>query len=188
MEKLKTSVLVIGAGHAGIEAALASARMGIDTVIFTTNLDAVGNMPCNPSVGGSAKGHLVFEIDALGGEMGAAADAVTIQSRTLNLGKGAAVHSKRTQADRDAYKRYMKKALEKEPNLRLIQGQIVDIRTEELGGKKRVVGVHTHFSAERVNLTNNLPFSSTAYRRIARQKSNTVKIKRQHRRLKARSS
>ena len=144
MEKLKTSVLVIGAGHAGIEAALASARMGIDTVIFTTNLDAVGNMPCNPSVGGSAKGHLVFEIDALGGEMGAAADAVTIQSRTLNLGKGAAVHSKRTQADRDAYKRYMKKALEKEPNLRLIQGQIVDIRTEELGGKKRVVGVYTH--------------------------------------------
>ena len=144
MENLKTRVLVIGAGHAGIEAALASARMGIDTVIFTTNLDAVGNMPCNPSIGGSAKGHLVFEIDALGGEMGAAADAVTIQSRTLNLGKGAAVHSKRTQSDRDAYKRYMKRVLEKEPNLRLIQGQIVDIKTEEQGGKKRVVGVYTH--------------------------------------------
>jgi len=144
MKDFKTSVLVIGAGHAGIEAALASARMGIDTVIFTTNLDAVGNMPCNPSVGGSAKGHLVFEIDALGGEMGAAADAVTIQSRTLNLGKGAAVHSKRTQADRDAYKKYMKKVLEREPNLRLIQGQIVDIKTEDVNGKKRVVGVYTH--------------------------------------------
>ena len=84
MKELKCAVLVIGAGHAGIEAALSSARMGVDTVIFTTNLDAVGNMPCNPSIGGSAKGHLVFEIDALGGEMGAAADVVTIQSRTLN--------------------------------------------------------------------------------------------------------
>ena len=144
MKNFKTSVLVIGAGHAGIEAALASARMGIDTVIFTTNLDAVGNMPCNPSVGGSAKGHLVFEIDALGGEMGAAADAVTIQSRTLNLGKGAAVHSKRTQADRDAYKKYMKRVLESERRLRLIQGQITDIKTELRDGKKRVVGVYTH--------------------------------------------
>ena len=83
-----TSVAVIGAGHAGIEAALASARMGIDTVLFTMNLDAVGNMPCNPSVGGTGKGHLVYEIDALGGEMGRAADAVTLQSRTLNSGKG----------------------------------------------------------------------------------------------------
>ncbi len=144
MTNFKTQVLVIGAGHAGIEAALASARMGVDTVVFTTNLDAVGNMPCNPSIGGSAKGHLVFEIDALGGEMGYAADRVTIQSRTLNLGKGAAVHSKRTQVDRDAYKRYMKKALESEPNLRLIQGQIVDIKTAEENGKKRVVGVVTH--------------------------------------------
>ena len=92
MTDFKAGVIVIGAGHAGIEAALASARMGIDTVIFTTNLDAVGNMPCNPSIGGSAKGHLVFEIDALGGEMGFAADKVTLQSRTLNLGKGAAVY------------------------------------------------------------------------------------------------
>ena len=140
----KASVIVIGAGHAGIEAALASARMGVDTVVFTTNLDAVGNMPCNPSVGGSAKGHLVFEIDALGGEMGYAADLVTLQSRTLNLGKGAAVHSKRTQVDRDAYKRYMKRALEKEPNLRLVQANVTDIVTEEENGKKRVTGVVTH--------------------------------------------
>ena len=154
MIDFKTKVLVIGAGHAGIEAALASARMGVDTVVFTTNLDAVGNMPCNPSIGGSAKGHLVFEIDALGGEMGYAADKVTIQSRTLNLGKGAAVHSKRTQADRDAYKKHMKRTLEKEPNLRLIQGEIVDIKTEEKDGVKKVAGVVTKlgevWEAERV--------------------------------------
>ncbi len=140
----KTKVAVIGAGHAGIEAALASARMGIDTVLFTTNLDAVGNMPCNPSIGGSAKGHLVFEIDALGGEMGYAADLATIQSRTLNLGKGAAVHSKRVQADRAEYKRVMKGTLENEKNLRLIQSEIVDIITEEADGKPVVRGVLTN--------------------------------------------
>ena len=139
--KRKTRVAVIGAGHAGIEAALASARMGVDTVLFTTNLDAVGNMPCNPSIGGSAKGHLVFEIDALGGEMGYAADLATIQSRTLNLGKGAAVHSKRVQADRAEYKRVMKKTLENEKNLRLIQAEIVDILTEERLGMPCVSGV-----------------------------------------------
>ncbi len=136
-------VIIIGAGHAGIEAALASARIGADTVVFTTNLDAVGNMPCNPSIGGSAKGHLVFELDALGGEMGYAADKVTLQSRTLNLGKGAAVHSKRTQADRDAYKKYMKHTLEGEPRLRLIQGQVVDILTEGEGASVSVIGVLT---------------------------------------------
>ena len=141
--ELKTSVAVIGAGHAGIEAALASARMGVDTVLFTTNLDAVGNMPCNPSIGGSAKGHLVFEIDALGGEMGYAADLATIQSRTLNLGKGAAVHSKRVQADRVEYKRQMKRTLEFEKNLRLIQSEIVDILTEDRDGVKCVTGVVT---------------------------------------------
>ena len=138
--ELKTQIAVIGAGHAGIEAALASARMGCDTVLFTINLDAVGNMPCNPSIGGSAKGHLVFEIDALGGEMGYAADIATIQSRTLNLGKGAAVHSKRVQADRAEYKRQMKKTLEAEKNLRLVQAEIVDVLTED----GRVCGVVTH--------------------------------------------
>ena len=154
MTEHRTQVAVIGAGHAGVEAALASARMGVDTVLFTTNLDAVANMPCNPSVGGSAKGHLVFEIDALGGEMGFTADAVTLQSRTLNLGKGAAVHSKRVQADRAEYKRIMKRTLEAEPSLRLIQAEIVDLITEEVGGVKRTVGVVTHLGemwrAERV--------------------------------------
>ena len=140
MNKFATDVIVIGAGHAGIEAALASSRMGVSTVLFTINLDAVGNMPCNPSIGGSAKGHLVFEIDALGGEMGYAADKATIQSRTLNLGKGAAVHSKRVQADRNAYKTIMKETIEREPNLRLVQGEIVDILTSD----GAVTGVLTH--------------------------------------------
>ena len=141
--ELKTRLAVIGAGHAGIEAALAAARMGVDTVIFTINLDAVGNMPCNPSIGGSAKGHLVYEIDALGGEMGYAADLATLQSRTLNLGKGAAVHSKRVQADRALYKNIMKKTLESEKNLRLVQAEIVEILTEQADGKRSVVGVKT---------------------------------------------
>ena len=145
MKDFCTDVVVIGAGHAGIEAALASSRMGVSTVLFTINLDAVGNMPCNPSIGGSAKGHLVFEIDALGGEMGYAADKATIQSRTLNLGKGAAVHSKRVQADRNAYKTLMKATIEKEKNLRLVQAEIVDILTEPTeDGRVRVTGVLTH--------------------------------------------
>ena len=140
----ETKVAVIGAGHAGIEAALASARMGVPTVLFTINLDAVGNMPCNPSIGGSAKGHLVFEIDALGGEMGYAADLATLQSRTLNLGKGAAVHSKRVQADRDKYKKIMKATVEREVNLRLIQSEITEILTDGDGDGLRVIGVRTH--------------------------------------------
>jgi len=143
MRELKTAVAVIGAGHAGIEAALASARSGCDTVLFTLSLDAVANMPCNPSIGGSAKGHLVFEIDALGGEMGRAADLVTLQSRTLNLGKGASVHSKRTQADRAKYKEIMKATLERTENLRLVQAEIVDILTEERNGAVCVTGVVT---------------------------------------------
>lgn len=144
----KADVAVVGAGHAGIEAALACARMGLDTVLFTINLDAVGNMPCNPSIGGTGKGHLVYEIDALGGEMGRAADLVTLQSRTLNLGKGAAVHSKRIQADRSKYKTIMKHTLEKEENLRLIQAEIVDIKTAEKCGKKAVCSVVTMLGEE----------------------------------------
>ena len=127
MKEHHAQVAVVGAGHAGIEAALAAARMGLDTVLFTLNLDAVANMPCNPSIGGTAKGHLVYEIDALGGEMGRAADLVTLQSRTLNLGKGAAVRSKRVQADRIAYRANMKHTLERQENLRLIQAEIVDL-------------------------------------------------------------
>ena len=156
MIDLSTSVAVIGAGHAGIEAALASARMGVPTVLFTINLDAIGNMPCNPSIGGSAKGHLVFEIDALGGEMGYAADLATIQSRTLNLGKGAAVHSKRVQADRAEYKKIMKKTLEGEKNLRIVQAEICELLWTEEEGKKRVTGLVTHlgevWNAEKVVL------------------------------------
>ena len=144
MTEQSTRVAVIGAGHAGIEAALASARMGISTVLFTINLDSVGNMPCNPSIGGSAKGHLVFEIDALGGEMGYAADRAALQSRTLNLGKGAAVHSKRVQADRAEYKKIMKRTLEGEKNLRLVQAEITDIVTEVSDGVKRIAGVITN--------------------------------------------
>lgn len=120
-------VAVIGAGHAGIEAALAAAQLGCSTVVFTINLDAVGNCPCNPSIGGTAKGHLVREIDALGGEMGRTADACTIQSRMLNLGKGPAVHSLRAQIDRNHYSRLMKHKLEACPNLLLRQGEIVKL-------------------------------------------------------------
>ena len=134
----KTKVAVIGAGHAGIEAALASARTGVDTVLFTMSLESIANMPCNPSIGGTGKGHLVYEIDALGGEMGRAADLVTMQSRTLNLGKGAAVHSKRIQADRKKYQAIMKHTLELCDNLRLVQAEIVDINVDN-GAVKSVV-------------------------------------------------
>lgn len=133
----KFDVIVIGAGHAGIEAALAAARLGAKTAIFTLSLDAVGNMPCNPSIGGTAKGHLVFEIDALGGEMGRAADATMLQSRMLNTGKGPAVRSLRIQSDRRAYSAYMKRALERQPNLMLMQEEIVAVSAEN----GRVTGV-----------------------------------------------
>lgn len=121
-------VAVIGAGHAGIEAALASARLGCKTVIFTINMDAVGNCPCNPSIGGTAKGHLVREIDALGGEMGKTADECFLQSRMLNRGKGPAVHSLRAQIDRRKYSETMKHKLELQHNLELHQAEITDIR------------------------------------------------------------
>jgi tRNA uridine 5-carboxymethylaminomethyl modification enzyme gidA len=133
-------VVVIGAGHAGVEAALAAARLGVKAAIFTITLDAIANMPCNPSIGGTAKGHLVREIDALGGEMGKAADATFLQSRVLNLGKGPAVHSLRVQSDRVKYHTYMKKVLESEPNLDIKQAEVVKILTDDLD---KVCGVQT---------------------------------------------
>ena len=136
-------VVVIGAGHAGIEAALASARLGLSTILFTINLDAVGNMPCNPAIGGTGKGHLVRELDALGGQMGLAADAACIQYRMLNKGKGPAVHSLRAQGDRRRYQEYMKHTLEKQENLQLKQAQIVEIFTEN----GAVTGVQTKLGA-----------------------------------------
>ena len=137
-------VAVIGAGHAGIEAALAAARLGNHTILFTINLDAVGNMPCNPAIGGTGKGHLVRELDALGGEMGAAADHACIQYRMLNRGKGPAVHSLRAQADRVKYRQYMKHTLELQENLELKQAQIVEILTAD----GAVTGVRTQLGAQ----------------------------------------
>ena len=136
-------VAVIGAGHAGIEAALAAARLGCKTILFTINLDTVANLPCNPAIGGTGKGHLVRELDALGGQMGLAADAACIQYRMLNRGKGPAVHSLRAQADRRRYQQYMKHILEQQENLQLKQGQIVEIFTENGG----VSGVKTRLGA-----------------------------------------
>lgn len=126
-------VAVIGAGHAGIEAALASARLGAKTVVFAINLDSVGNMPCNPSIGGTSKGHLVREIDALGGEMGKAADKTQIQTRMLNRGKGPAVHSLRAQIDRREYTKYMKHVVELQENLDLKQAEIIDLKQTDDG-------------------------------------------------------
>ena len=137
-------VAVIGAGHAGIEAALAAARLGNHTILFTINLDAVGNMPCNPAIGGTGKGHLVRELDALGGEMGAAADHACIQYRMLNRGKGPAVHSLRAQADRVKYRQYMKHTLELQENLELKQAQIVEILT----ANGAVTGLRTQLGAQ----------------------------------------
>lgn len=137
----KCDIAVVGAGHAGIEAALAGARLGLDTVCFTINLDAVGNMPCNPAIGGTGKGHLVRELDALGGEMARAADRACIQYRMLNLGKGPAVHSLRAQADRRRYQEVMKFTLESQENLRVKQAEVVDILVED--GQVRGVVTHT---------------------------------------------
>ncbi|MBU5435360.1 tRNA uridine-5-carboxymethylaminomethyl(34) synthesis enzyme MnmG [Pseudoflavonifractor sp. MSJ-37] len=133
-------IAVIGAGHAGIEAALAGARLGLRTLCFTVDLDGVGNMPCNPAIGGTGKGHLVREIDALGGEMARAADRACIQYRVLNKGKGPAVWSLRAQADRREYQRIMKETLERQDRLWVKQAEIVDILTDEAGA---VSGVRT---------------------------------------------
>ena len=137
----KCDIAVVGAGHAGIEAALAAARLGLDTVCFTVNLDSVGNMPCNPAIGGTGKGHLVRELDALGGEMAKAADKACIQYRMLNLGKGPAVHSLRAQADRRRYQEVMKHTLELQENLRIKQAEVIEVGVEN--GAVRSVTTHT---------------------------------------------
>lgn len=146
-------VIVVGAGHAGCEAALAAARMGFKTAIFTINLDSIANMPCNPNIGGTGKGHLVREIDALGGEMGRCADKTLIQSKTLNTAKGPAVFSLRAQIDRRAYQSEMKHVLEKQENLHLCQAEVVELVIED----EKIKGVKTHigsfFPAKTVILT-----------------------------------
>ena len=140
----RCDVAVIGAGHAGVEAAMAAARLGAATILFTLTLDGIANLPCNPSIGGTAKGHLVREIDALGGVMGIAADHTLIQSRMLNMGKGPAVHSLRAQIDRRAYHTYVKKLLEGQENLRIKQDEVTGVLVEN----GRIRGIRTRLGAE----------------------------------------
>lgn len=137
-------IAVIGAGHAGTEAALAAARLGLKTVMFSISLDAIGNLPCNPSIGGTAKGHLVREIDALGGEMGVNIGKTCLQIKMLNSGKGSAVQSLRAQADKYAYHTQMKKTLENTPNLKLLQSEVTEVLVEN----GEVKGVVTSFGGK----------------------------------------
>lgn len=145
-------VIVIGAGHAGIEAAHAAAVLGAKTAVFTMSLDAIGNMPCNPSIGGTAKGTLVREVDALGGVMGLAADATYLQSRMLNKGKGPAVHALRVQTDRRRYNEYMKHALEQTPGLAIHQAEVVALEVEDGHVKGVVTQLHGEYTAKCVVL------------------------------------
>ena len=145
-------IAVIGAGHAGIEAALAAARLGLETILFTINLDAVGNMPCNPAIGGTGKGHLVRELDALGGEMAKAADACCIQYRLLNKGKGPAVWSLRAQADRRKYQEYMKHTLERQEHLVVRQGEVIEVRAKDGAVSEVVLSTGAVFSVKAVIL------------------------------------
>ncbi len=145
-------IAVVGAGHAGVEAALAAARLGLETVVFTINLDAVGNMPCNPAIGGTGKGHLVRELDALGGEMARAADACCIQYRLLNRGKGPAVWSLRAQADRRKYQERMKHALERQAHLTVRQGEVTEVRAENGAVRAVVLSTGAVFGARAVIL------------------------------------
>ena len=163
-------IAVIGAGHAGIEAALAAARLGMETIVFTINLDAVGNMPCNPAIGGTGKGHLVRELDALGGEMAKAADACCIQYRLLNKGKGPAVWSLRAQADRRHYQEYMKHTLEQQDHLTVRQGEVVEVRTENGAVSAVVLATGAVFSVKAVILATGTylaPSGASAWRNPA---------------------
>ncbi len=154
-------VAVIGAGHAGIEAALATARLGLNTLLFTINLDAVGNMPCNPAIGGTGKGHLVRELDALGGQMGIAADAACIQYRMLNRGKGPAVHSLRAQADRRKYQAYMKHVLEQQENLQLKQAMVTQLCVENNQVTGLITQLGAHYTAKAVIIATGTYLDST---------------------------
>ena len=141
-------IIVVGAGHAGTEAALAAARIGARVALLTTNLDTVGQMSCNPAIGGVAKGHLVREIDALGGIMGQAIDASGIQFRMLNIRKGPAMHSPRAQADKKAYQNWVKATVELQDNLDLRQEMVEDLIVEEIDGHKRIRGITVRGNAE----------------------------------------
>lgn len=143
-------IIVVGAGHAGCEAALASARMGNKTLLFSINLEAIAMLPCNPSIGGTGKGHLVREIDALGGEMGINIDKTFIQSRMLNTAKGPAVHSLRAQADKHKYHTEMKKTIEKQENLTMKQGEVTDLIIEDGTVKGVITNTHTYYTAKAV--------------------------------------
>ena len=148
----KVDVCVVGAGHAGCEAALACARMGLETVIFTVSVDSIALMPCNPNIGGSSKGHLVRELDALGGEMGKVIDKTFIQSKMLNVSKGPAVHSLRAQADKAEYSRAMRKVLENQEHLTIKQAEVVSLLAEESADTsvlytKKILGVKTFTGA-----------------------------------------
>ena len=146
--KKQVDVCVVGAGHAGCEAALACARLGLKTVIFTVSVDSIALMPCNPNVGGSSKGHLVRELDALGGEMGKNIDKTFIQSKMLNVSKGPAVHSLRAQADKAEYSRAMRKVLENQENLLIKQAEVCELLWEETEDhKKKITGLKTFTGA-----------------------------------------
>ena len=137
----KYDVAIIGAGHAGVEAALACARLGLETIVFTVSVDSIAMMPCNPHIGGSSKGHLVREIDALGGEMGKNIDKTFLQSKMLNTSKGPAVHSLRCQADKREYSKSMRKILEQQEHLTIKQGEVVELLTADVDGEKQITGV-----------------------------------------------
>ena len=141
-------IVVIGAGHAGCEASLAAARMGLKVIMFTVSVDSIALMPCNPNIGGSSKGHLVREVDALGGEMGKNIDKTFLQSKMLNRSKGPAVHSLRAQADKQAYSNEMRKTLEKTENLTIRQGEVTEILTQSTNNRTVVSGVRTYSGAE----------------------------------------
>lgn len=162
-------VIVVGAGHAGCEAALSNARLGLNTIIFTMTVDSIAFMPCNPHIGGSSKGHLVRELDALGGEMGKNIDKTFLQSKMLNKSKGPAVHSLRAQADKDAYAKEMRRVLENQDNLTIRQAEVSELLTEKLcdSEDRKIIGIKTTagaiYHAKAVVLCTGVYFKCTLY-------------------------